>query len=116
MFSGRLRISVAEESRRKTGAARVLAAAKAFLPTIPPQLIVTEPTEEREGGRGYLDGDFKHKNKNEKIAIHSYFFISPADQDGADGGGGGSGYLDGNSKHKHKYDDDDETSKRKLKR
>ena len=46
MFSGRLRISVAEESRRKTGAARVLAAAKAFLPTIPPQLIMTEPTEE----------------------------------------------------------------------
>ena len=77
---------------------------------------MTEPTEEREGGRGYLDGDFKHKNKNEKIAIHSYFFISPADQDGADGGGGGSGYLDGNSKHKHKYVDDDETSKRKLKR
>ena len=76
MFSGRLRISVAEESRRKTGAARVLAAAKAFLPTIPPQLIVTEPTEEEGGG----------------------------------------GYLDGNSKHKHKYVDDDETSKRKLKR
>ena len=62
MFSGRLRISVAEESRRKTGAARVLAAAKAFLPTIRPQLIVTEPTEE-EGGRGYLDGNSKHKHK-----------------------------------------------------
>ena len=65
MFSGRLRISVAEESRRKTGAARVLAAAKAFLPTIPPQLIMTEPTEEREGGRGYLDGNSKHKHKND---------------------------------------------------
>ena len=63
MFSGRLRISVAEESRRKTGAARVLAAAKAFLPTIRPQLIVTEPTEE-EGGR-YLDGNSNHKNKND---------------------------------------------------
>ena len=58
-----MRISVAEESRRKTGAARVLAAAKAFLPTIPPQLIVTEPTE--EGGGGYLDGNSKHKHKND---------------------------------------------------
>ena len=64
MFSGRLRISVAEESRRKTGAARVLAAAKAFLPTIPPQLIVTEPTEE-----GGVDTWTGAPNTNTKTTI-----------------------------------------------